>query len=384
MKRLEELDSMRGIAALTVLIWHTMLILFTAVPAIALYSPIYFVMSGDEAVIFFFVLSGFVMSLPFYYGSIVSYTNYLVKRFFRIYVPYLVTIIITFLLSTFFINEKVSDLSPWFNGKWFNHFNSHDIFSHVLLIGNFSTTEYNPVIWSLVQEMRISIIFPVIMIFIIKYGWKVNLGIGFILYGIAQLNEIFRFQRSIGFHTSFFETLHYTFIFIIGALIAKNRGILINWYNKRPGFYKVIIISVAFFSYTYSRLVGPIMNKLGFTTIVHFAYSIKDIGVTLGAILFIIIILSNKKQAKIFSNELLVLNGKLSYSLYLYHVPVLLVTFHLFYNLIPIWFLLLVSFTLTFFISFISYRFVELPSINLAKVITRNKSLHKGHKKAAS
>ncbi|MEH7247503.1 acyltransferase family protein, partial [Neobacillus niacini] len=73
--RLEELDSLRGIASLTVVIHHTLLTLpiFLAahqheqinstIVKIFTNSPLHIIWGGHEAVILFFVLSGFVLSL---------------------------------------------------------------------------------------------------------------------------------------------------------------------------------------------------------------------------------------------------------------------------------------------------------------------------------
>ncbi len=78
--RLEELDSLRGIASLTVLIGHFIGV-FTLIQmdtsdlgfsnAINLlkYSPLHIIYAGHEAVILFLVLSGFVLALPYIKGK---------------------------------------------------------------------------------------------------------------------------------------------------------------------------------------------------------------------------------------------------------------------------------------------------------------------------
>ena len=50
---------------------------------------------GAEAVILFFVLSGFVLSLPAVDGRPQSYFTFVTRRIFRIYVPYLAALAVS-------------------------------------------------------------------------------------------------------------------------------------------------------------------------------------------------------------------------------------------------------------------------------------------------
>jgi peptidoglycan/LPS O-acetylase OafA/YrhL len=81
-QRFVELDALRGVAACTVVLHHL-------AQAYSFESPWYLrpLVAGHEAVILFFTLSGFVLSLPFWNrGSNGPYGQYLIRRFFRIYV----------------------------------------------------------------------------------------------------------------------------------------------------------------------------------------------------------------------------------------------------------------------------------------------------------
>src|SRR5690606_33375733 len=97
--RLEELDSLRGLAALVVLSQH---VLFTIVepPPIIDYTPLHLLWAGHEAVIFFFVLSGFVLALPFVDGRPFDYGPYAIKRVFRIWLPYVVATAAALLIAS--------------------------------------------------------------------------------------------------------------------------------------------------------------------------------------------------------------------------------------------------------------------------------------------
>ena len=86
--RFASLDSLRGIAALGVVITH---VLQYGFPALALnHTPLRMLVNGRCFVIFFFVLSGFVLSIGLLRtDGMREYPLYLLRRFARIYLPYL-------------------------------------------------------------------------------------------------------------------------------------------------------------------------------------------------------------------------------------------------------------------------------------------------------
>ncbi|WP_158594027.1 acyltransferase family protein [Cohnella faecalis] len=78
-ERYEQLDALRGLAALTVLFSHLAMTPANVPPLVhqflyRAYSPFSILIKGHQAVFFFFVLSGFVLSLPLLRGSKLNYT----------------------------------------------------------------------------------------------------------------------------------------------------------------------------------------------------------------------------------------------------------------------------------------------------------------------
>lgn len=68
--RYRQLDSLRGLAALTVFIGHCAGVKINMGVQNAVYpTPLGVLFNGNAAVVFFFVLSGFVLSLPFVNGN---------------------------------------------------------------------------------------------------------------------------------------------------------------------------------------------------------------------------------------------------------------------------------------------------------------------------
>lgn len=224
-----ELDSLRGIASVLVLITHLMIVF----PMI--YSPsspqdnlTLFVLKylpftralfigGPEAVKLFFVLSGFVLALPFLKGTTIRYLPYLLKRFLRICIPFYVAICLAVLLSIVIQRSSIPELSEWYNSmSWTTPISARLLLGHFFLIGSFNVNAFNNVIWSLVHEMRISILFPLMMYGVIRYSWQKNVA-AYLLAGI------------IGFYLGGYgDTVGYMLLFVVGALLAKHRAFSSN------------------------------------------------------------------------------------------------------------------------------------------------------------
>ncbi|MEM5631476.1 acyltransferase family protein [Bacillus toyonensis] len=134
-KRIKELDSIRGLAALTVVFGHFCLML-PSLPNSIKFSPLRFLWAGGEAVIVFYVLSGFVLSMALYHSK-TNYWGYLIKRFVRIYIPYYFWIIITFALFILFSPYEVAGLRDWFYDRWQGSITKIDIINHIVLLNNF-------------------------------------------------------------------------------------------------------------------------------------------------------------------------------------------------------------------------------------------------------
>lgn len=378
--RFEELDSLRGLAATTVVIHHLSLV----VPSVFLNETLkdtlfHIFWAGHEAVIMFFVLSGFVLSLPYLNNTSPSYKDYLIKRYCRIYIPYTVSILFAVILMGIFSRGGISELGKWFNNTWITPFSSDLFFKHIFLLGRFDgdTVTFNPVIWSLVHEMRISFIFPIIVYLISKNGWKRNLILPImipVLLSIIYFStlKIFKFDITLDMYdgTSYLYSLHYISFFMLGTTLAKYRQTIYVFYSKLGYLWKISLLLSGLLAYTYS------FNKV----IKFHHFVIDDWAIAIGSLIFIVFSINSKTIKKILLLKSINFIGKISYSLYLFHMIVIFAMVNVFYGSVPISIILPVSFIISFCIATLMYFIIEKPSIKLGKFLTqpKNKLIQKG------
>ncbi|MBY7111372.1 acyltransferase [Bacillus sp. 17RED48] len=370
--RYKELDSMRGLAALFVVFSHCMLVIpiyggykgglpeQTALSIILRDSPLHLFWSGHESVILFFLLSGFVLSLPFYNKKQLSYGKYIIRRTCRIYIPYVISIIFAISMFSIFQTETdINGVSDWFNKLWDHPTNIKLIISHVFFIGDYNTYAYNSVIWSLAHEMRISLLFPLLMIVVMKLDWKKSTILSLIISFISLL-----LVSKLGVAKNhYLYTLHYLTIFIVGALLAKHRYELIGLYNKITTFSKITVFMIGTLFYTYSFLL-PSMK------IIH-KNIINEWMTVIGAAIFVILAMSSNLFKKILSKRSINYIGEISYSLYLYHMPILIAVIYVSNEHFPLWISLVLAIVISIIVSSIAYYLVEKPSVKIGRKLSQ-------------
>ncbi|MEK8127479.1 acyltransferase [Paenibacillus filicis] len=379
MKRFEQLDSIRGVACLMVLLYHFLLLFPQFVEPIMnvdgywlikliRYTPLRVIWAGYEAVMLFFVLSGFVLALPFLTSRHTPYIPFAIKRIFRIYIPYIVAILIAITLS-WTARSDIKELSNWFNEfNWNTPFSWSLLGDHLVLVGEFDTHAFVPVVWSLVHEMRISLIFPFIMLAVIRFNWKWTVLISFLLSSIILV------------HWSWYSiTLHYMFMFVIGALLAKHREFLIEQLKKTSRRTRLIFF-VAAVLLLGLKIPGG-MLPFGNPSLIKF---VSEWGNSMGAAMLVILALSGGWFSKFLLLKPIHFIGKLSYSIYLYHLIALVTLINLLYGLLPFWLMLVIAFLATIGVSALSYYWIELPSVAWGKYMAKKAQVFLNPRTASS
>jgi peptidoglycan/LPS O-acetylase OafA/YrhL len=386
--RIESLDSLRGLASLSVVFNHILLVLpvfFLALDhhkvdnwtaTLLTKTPLHIFWAGHEAVLLFFVLSGFVLALPFLNSKNGTYPKYLIKRFCRIYIPYIVSIGVAVILFYTINPSDIVELSAFFNNQWDHNVSILSAISFIFLLG-YDNFNINGSTWSLVHELRISIIFPLLMILVIKFNWKKSL-----LFGIGASIFLWAFTLLVAnvldiksvyiLLTSFADTFYYASFFIIGATLAKYHKNVIAFTKNLKLKVKIIalIAFVLLYNVEWISLGFGDMKFSNSTIVLRTSTLLLDFIIAGAIVILFSLVLSLEKLKTILTSKPLIGLGKISYSLYLIHISVLLTMLHTLHAYLPLPLILATVPVLSIIAAIVFYLFVEKPSMQLGKYLT--------------
>ncbi|WDL95322.1 acyltransferase family protein [Alicyclobacillus sp. ALC3] len=358
--RLEELDSIRGIAALTVVFYHCATVVGGgALGVYLLRSPFAILIAGRSAVIMFFMLSGFVLSLPYHRATKVSYSRLMIKRIFRLYVPYLAAILTALLVRSLFKHPQVLSF-------WIQPITPKALWQDLLMIGQNNQMYLDPVTWSLTQEMRISILFPILMFIVLRFRWEKTLLIGFLLSCTGIVYHLI-WQNSVDLYTNYFDTLHYIMMFMVGALIARNRSNLGRLFTHIATPTKVVVGIFGLICYSVHDYLSWKLQEYGYGTLGPFL--LTDWVVVIGAAILIVTAITNKNVSRTLLFPPFKFLGKISYSLYLFHFIVILTLMKIFPHA-PFYIIDPCVVSISILIGSIAHYLIESPSMKLGKLLT--------------
>lgn len=341
-QRLTALDSLRGIASLAVLIHHYV----ESLPIKSNFyrtiknTPLHGFWDGGAAVMLFFVLSGFVLSVP-YRDKPFKLLSFYTKRWFRIYPAYALSIVVAVVLKEFLFRPAgMAPYTNWVKFFWTWDFSQNGIKETIkalsLIIRDFDANLINPVVWSLVLEMQMSMIFPFLIVLVRKMNLTFNLTVLAFLFFLGK-----------SYHLAQFLPVFYT-----GILLARYKEEL-TAVAKRFSPYFLFLVGLVL--YSSSSFLGNLYDPFKFYII------------ALGASLFILILITFYGPSQALSHPVLKTLGDWSYSLYLFHVPILLVFLSWFDNWLLIFMLTIIT---TLIGSAVVFKIVEMPFQRLGKKIT--------------
>jgi peptidoglycan/LPS O-acetylase OafA/YrhL len=361
--RLSSLDALRGIASFSVVLGHYYLTIPAETRPLLDSSiwlrPLHVIMNGAAAVIIFFVLSGYVLSLPFFRGTQPSYLRYMFKRVCRIYIPFAVMIFLTALLSRILdFHEPLAGLGGWLNEQM-PRVTSTALAGHFLMIGTRSDISLNSPIWTLVYEMRVSLIFPLLMILCRDTRLALVAAAIMLLVStriLVQLGETVPWTVN-NFWITVLWTVRVVPYFLLGILLSKHSDNIrrfTHWVSP-PNRIALLAASMIIFTIQYR----------GFMSIRG------DVLYDIGAAVVVVLALDMPSIIAVLNRAVLQWLGQLSYSVYLIHTPIIVVMFHAFIGRAPLWFIFVAGIVATLTTAALMHRFVELPAIKLGQRVAR-------------
>jgi peptidoglycan/LPS O-acetylase OafA/YrhL len=364
--RYRSFDALRGIAAGIVVIHHCLMTLpqfsdvvlhgihRTTMAEILGYPPLSLLWAGDAAVKVFFALSGFVLALMFLRPDPPSYAAFCAKRICRIYIPYIIVVAGALLLMTATSPHQTPELSEWFNASWNHSITRSLMWDHALMLGQLKYNFVDNPIWSLVHEMRYSLVFPMIMWLVTRVGSQRLVAASLVL-SVAAMSALGRTGNYWAI-----DSLQYAFLFVTGAVLAQHQTRIATWFRSLARPFRIALGLTS-------------LLLLGAHGIAHAgSYAVRVFAAVaphLGAVLLLICVIGSTKAGTVLEKRPCLWAGRVSYSLYLSHLVVLLTLISILHRLAPIWLILLLVFPLALAVAEALFRSLERPAMALGHLL---------------
>ena len=319
---------------------------------------------GNCGVAIFFVVSGFCIHLSHIRrssGSSETWKAFAIKRFFRIYPPYILALLVFYLSWPW---RTYSLASP----GW-----QHQFWSHALMLHNLEESTafgINGSFWSIAVEFQLYLIYPILILLISRFGWRWTLFFLFTLEALIRLSVFPVASPFCGMHQS---PLAYWFSWALGAYTAD--CYLRHKIRQFKPFVLVAAFGLALLSYTFSPLVDFQFMAVAILTMLLIWQAIAKSD-------------SGEKNKRIqprflnWFNSNLIKLGIVSYSFYLIHQPILLIVQRLKQRFdvladFPILSLglCLLLYVPIFALSHFLFRYIEKPSARLGRLLSSNPRL---------
>ena len=368
--RLTALDGLRGVAAMVVVLYHLYLV---AEPVLrrqggsgvgsplwwVSQTPLKLVTSGSEAVLVFFVLSGLVVALPALKPGGFSWSGFLSGRLARLYLPVWASIAIGTLLI-WMIPRHDSAVSQ---GTWMDNSQATSTtWSTFLTEASLTRASYdlNNVLWSLRWELLFSVLLPLFVaaaIFTARY-WVVALAAAIALSTIGVLSGI--------------DGLRYLPVFFIGTLMAVRLDAIREWTRRRvlrarSTLWGMALTGVALLLLICQWLLRPLVPAGSVANTLLAQLSVLGAA---GLVLAAIGVAPVRTALEVRPLQWL---GRVSFSLYLIHMP-LLATLTFMFGDDRWWLVALITVPLAVLAAWGFNRVIEGPSQRLARRISSSVS----------
>lgn len=373
-KHYRSLDGLRGIAALVVVIYHSMI----ATPrfgqirlrpgeqdvsyfefAIS-YTPLRLFWSGTEAVVVFFVLSGFVLSLPFARSGGYPGRYFYPRRMLRLYLPAIASLVFAFTTALLVPRGAIADASPWV----IEHAERPNGLLQVLLGSSLihGWGGLNLSLWSLRWEVIFSLMLAVFL-------WFARIVPKLLWVKIALVVAICAFWPLANI---FYPDGVFIAVFALGVLMAFNIPKLDRIANRLPTRTWGLVFLLAATLLTYSGIV------IGARTTTHMPelMSVWISFASMGAVLLVFAALKWQPLVRVLGSPSIQWLGKVSFSLYLIQDPVVVTIAELTGGTAPRLAVIPVSIAACLVVAYGFYRVVERPSHLLSRSFLRKRELN--------
>jgi peptidoglycan/LPS O-acetylase OafA/YrhL len=347
-RRAASLDALRGLAAVMVLVCHVVLFAPPLPPAAewALrYTPLYLVASARAPVVFFFVLSGYVLTLSLLRPGAPGPVGFALSRACRLLLPVAGAVLLSAALRRIGFTGPLPDVS-WYlrDVMWAPAPGAGDLLRQSLLLGADGQFGLDPALWSLVHEWRVSLVLPAVLLF--RHRPLLLLALGLLAQGLAFAGGADPDRTMLGrnFYSTLVATLHFSAAFAAGASLALGGAGL--------------------------RLGGG-ARSAAWVALPGCAWLHSDLAYIGGSLLLILLARDTGRLARLLARPIPAFLGRISYSLYLVHMPVLAFAAHATQGWLRPWVALGLGALVSPIVAVLFHAVVEVPSHRLSRELGR-------------
>jgi peptidoglycan/LPS O-acetylase OafA/YrhL len=360
-RRVAELDGLRGLAALSVVVYHWFLVdpanhggpygpSLTAGMNWLYATPLYGLVAGQSMVLLFFVLSGFVLSLA-WSDARQRVWRYLVARALRLYPLAWAASAIALVSISLLGGSSRSGSALWVSLMLHSRLPSAP---HLFaMIWPFGTMGIDGPMWSLEQELRLSLLLPVLV-------WGARRVPAWLL-TLCACSLIIEATMRTSDLSSWAWTPAAVGSFVLGIQMAGHRSRLNQWWRglgTPTRFVVGVAVLVSFWIPDWANT-SPLVQTY-----------LKNLLPTAGACALIIAAQNGGLRQRLRSRPVVWL-GRISYSLYLIHVVVLRLLVQIAPAGVPALALAPVGIVLSLALAEVLQRTVEKPGIQLGRRLKR-------------
>lgn len=360
------LDGLRFFAFLLVFLHHTTFYINSTLVGNFIFS--FFNKNGWIGVAFFFVLTGFLITLLLLderkRNGFFSFKNFLIRRALRIWPLYYLAIIFGFFIIPFlytnvfsqqFSFNEISPGLPWyltFSGNWYVALNGYAD----------SNSRSISQLWAISLDQQLYFIWPMVLLFAKSFKSLLVINLSTIFISISI--RIYLKSTGVEHPGIYANTFSWLEAFAYGALAAQLLFFKSGLLSKMKNIFSLHFQLISIIFLTGFLYLATLDDRLAIRNGV-WGYTV--IGI-ISAYLILSLITNSSALSKFMENKYLGYLGKISYGLYIWHILALEILFFL----IPNHNILLVIFglPLTILFGIISYKYFENPFLRLKNKFT--------------
>jgi peptidoglycan/LPS O-acetylase OafA/YrhL len=367
------LDGLRGLAAVIVVIHHSLLVS----PALAdgyrtaqvgrplrlnwllLYTPLHLAWAGGEAVLVFFVLSGLVLAMPYAAGRGDRWRAYYPQRLLRLYLPIGASVGLAFVLIAV-VPRHAKPASSWWLAAHVSPVGLREAVHNALVVRG--TTWMNSALWSLRWEIYFSALLPMFVLLLVRvHRWPAA--------RVLTLLPLLAYGNHSGH-----QSLVYLPIFGLGVIMSQQLPALDRAGERfdrlSPSVRRDVTIGVGLLLVSRWWLLAL---PYAWSTPRRYVYT-GDISVVLtvvGACLLVWLFSSTRTAGAAGRSRPAKWLGKRSFSLYLVHEPIVVTVAYLLGGTTDALLVLVLALPLSLAAAEVFSRYIEMPSHRLARAAGR-------------